>query len=98
MAVGAHERMPSTSLPSRSIEFLAVRHDLRRKDLSNGRRCVDVLLDVVIEDAVGRDPLLTHFEARIDQRNLASLGFMTRRGAQISQTVVSGCHPVVLYP
>lgn len=96
VGVAAHERVESQALPRRSIEFLAVRTQMRKTLLSDGRRCSDALLDLVIEDAKERDTLLTELVAVVDHRNRRSLQFMQRRDAQVGSAVIEGCRPVLL--
>lgn len=92
VAVGAHER----SRLGRTIEFLAVQSSMRGANLSDGRRCADVALQMLLDDALQRDGGPLEVAGKVDLRNLRSLGFLRRRGFMVSEAVLGGCHPVLL--
>jgi hypothetical protein len=87
VGVGAHLRVlpvPDDVAASREIDIVAVRTEMRARQLSDGSRCSDTVLGVVLEDAARREPELTHVRAQIHRLNAPSLGLVRRHGALIA--------------
>lgn len=96
VAVAGHEQVEPAQMTTRYIDFLAVRTDMRGRKLSNGQRCSDAAMGVVLNDINERTPLVTVVTSDVHRQNSASIGFLTRAGALIGPDAVNDLRPVVL--
>ncbi len=98
VAVAGHEQIQPAQVESRYIDLIAVRTDMRGRELSNGQRCSKAALQMVLEDVAGRTPLVKVLQSDVDPRNTASIRYLTGTGALIGPDVVRGLRPVVWLP
>jgi hypothetical protein len=96
VAVAGHELVPDAQMQSRYIDFIAVHDDMRGKQLSDGRRCSDAALSMVLGDIAARTPLATMATSSVHHENAPSIRFLVRSNALIGIEVVENHRPVVL--
>ncbi|WP_448642786.1 hypothetical protein [Geodermatophilus sp. URMC 63] len=98
VAVAGHEQLSPAQMTTRYIDLVAVHTDLRGQRLSNGKRCSETALQMVLDDIIARTPLVKVIQSDVDHRNIASIRYLTRTGALIGTEVVNGLRPVVRLP